>query len=232
MKKVRIVLLSMFAVLAMGVVASSAQAAPCASSPGNQCLDLNGELTATTNLTTEIVAGSKSELEIEGLGKIVCNKVGNSATSVIEEPAAGGSVLIMNAVIEFSGECKLVGTTCKVTEAIKTLPLDGTITFEGAVADVTFTPEGEAGKDLHFADIILSNCEQEATLKITRGTTENFVLCTVEKPEELIADHTIVCANAGKTTGLLGAGKPAGFTIKALVLVTGGVPWAILKEQV
>src|SRR5580700_1413360 len=151
MRRIRLLLLGMFAVLAVGAVASSsASAAACKAEPssGNFALcitTLGGSeelvlIERTVGILDFKETKTPSELEVESLGAhVVCF---NAASTGVLEPTAS-SVKVRSLTITFTNGCHLVGAeaVCKVTEPITTVPIEASITLLTKMPDILFKPE-------------------------------------------------------------------------------------------
>jgi hypothetical protein len=217
--------LLVFAVTGATVVAASASAAECTTLEGSWCIVLadNVTLTPELKLAGEKEASSESELEVEGLGKIVCEKAAATATLLeVEKPAT--TPFVDGLVIKFSGGCKLVGkAACTVAEPITTKAISGT-SEPLPEADFLFKPE--AGAEAEFASVTISGCEQASTLHI-KGVT----LCQASLTEiaELKAKHVLTCTRT--PNGLFNGTKPAFFALKEVLEDSEGGTWALLPDK-
>jgi hypothetical protein len=218
MTKVRMLLASVLALLAVGAVASaSASAAACAAQTGSVCQSVAGELTLEAKYLV-LAQTASSKLKVEGIGTVLCTKIQGAYTGDEVEKSAG---LVLKLVLKFS-VCSLEGhAACKVTEPIETVSIKGEIpAFTGTTGKVTFAPE--AGTE--FAKVTISGCEQEAIIKVTG--TQGAALPTVTTEA---VEHEV---NAAATESNLKDGaKLATFETSAKTELESLKAWALKPNE-
>jgi hypothetical protein len=183
MTKVRLLLVSMLALLTVRAVASaSASAAECVEKTGAQCSSVGKMLTAEVKGTGTKKAGTTSRLVVAGIGTVTCSKA--SAAGTLDETETG--VILLKLIVTFSEGCKLEGhATCKVAEPITTNAISGTLAIAAGVGTQTTKPE--VGEE--FVKVAISGCEQEAIMKITGAQK-----CKIPNIEVEAVTHEVTCA--------------------------------------
>jgi hypothetical protein len=213
MSKLRIMFVSLLALFALGAVASaSASAAACTASTGGGCLEEAGNLVASVAVSGEKKAGTTSELEVEGLGKIVCTTAKNSGSL---EGSASGGIGVLPFKITFTG-CTLSGSpTCTVlttggtkTGEIVTENIEGDVKEKSGTSGVVlFVASAASGT---FALVEVAVCEKASKLNITGKQTCEFLLM-----ETVSETHTLECLTTGSE--LFNGTKKAKFALDEVI---------------
>ena len=220
MRKARLLLLSVVAMAAVGAIGTvgaapafagqcvkeeAAKFALCITSLGGSgLLEL---IERTVGFLDFKETKTASELEVSPLGsKVECF---NATSTGVLEPT-GNTVLVMNLTITFENGCHVKGleATCKVTETITTMPIDGTPTLINGTLNVDFVPE--TGTLFSTVHITGGECEQAATVKV-----EGLVLCEIKEAEEDKIEQLLECPL--KQPGLKNGEKEAGFLLSELI---------------
>jgi hypothetical protein len=191
MSKLRIMLVSIFAVFALAAVASaSASAAECAASTKGGCIEESKALVESISVTGSKEAETASELEVTGIGKIVCTTASNSGAL---DSSASSGVLVLPFIITFTGcvlnahpTCTVLTTGGTTTGTVATKEIEGSVTAKsGTSGIVAFKSTGTL-----FAEVEIAGCEQAAKIKVS-GTQEcKFLLMETESTEHLLACAT------------------------------------------
>jgi hypothetical protein len=231
--RIRIMLVSLLAVLAVGAVASASASAHTYTI----CRTGGTEKYETNKCTGPKTAGTFSILPVELTEKYSFE--GTSGVSKLEGTLAGDRAIIeckkdkITGEIEKEGkskasvityeECSLAivvkhvreaETTCKVPN-IKTEPLkDLLITGKGIGPEEEFEPESGTT----FATVVVEGCALESREKVTGKQICQLPEATVEK-----AEHELDCSPTGGSLDF--AGKPASYYGNATVKLTNGAAW-------
>jgi hypothetical protein len=220
MMRIRLLFLSMFAVLAVGAVgATSASASPCvAGGAGDWCfaVELGGILEVFSSRKDP---GTASALAVQGLGRITCEKAEDLGTFLEGE---GPHVDLL--VIKFSGACKLEQPleSCEVAEPIETKPIMGTLLLTN---DINFAPE--TGTEFASVTIQGNPCLPAAVL-VVKGTQ----LCEDNNLNIDLLEHLIECLTSG--SNLKASAKAATFELDESIALEGpnaGDKWGWFHEM-
>jgi len=226
MSRIRLLLLSMFAVLAVSAIAS-ASASANAKCEGTTtivlCIELAGELQELEGeeaFTSKLEPETESLLETEGLAHIVCTAAADTGT-FLSPAALAGTLTVDNLVITFTG-CTIlepVGANCEIKEGtIKTAAIKGEA-LEPTTGNYEFDFQPETAGSTVFAEITIKSkagktCLIAKTAKVT-GTQS----CKLVAPEENAVVHLIECLESGSS--LLFAEKTSTFKLIEEVELSG-----------
>jgi len=241
MSRIKLLLLSMLAVLVVGAVTSvSASAATtnlCPQTSGNTlpaiCIqNAASELIAETGFfpfVSNKEPNTTSLLNVPGLGlDVICTVANNTGT--FAQTVLATVALVVGLVIRFSTchleEIEEANKKCKVEEPIKTVGLDGTVGNEDAnTLDVTFKPEiGTTFVELNFENNGAETCP---ALIFGKHPVKGEQLCLLLLAEQDLAVHLLECQPG---TGLTVSGQPAEFDIIEEVSLGGAntyLPWSV-----
>jgi hypothetical protein len=201
MSKFRLILLSLFAVLAVSAVASaSASALQYLTASGPVTTKL---LTLSAQLTNAVLKSTGANVEV------TCKKTLD--TGFIEP---GGLSL---ALILFE-ECAVgkPAVTCKVTEPIHVVAHDQLVLEEGKTLDSFIPDSGKTFTILHFTNCSLVTVEVEG---MARASVENLTMQL---------KNTLKFTNNGPTGLLNAAGSNATFTLEEDVWLENDENWGVL----
>jgi hypothetical protein len=218
MTKVRMLLISMLALLAIGAVASASASAACTSLTGGVCQLVETELTATAKYVI-LLQAVDADLAVTGIGTVLCKDVSGKYTGD-EEPT--GPALILGLVLIFT-ECVLdEHPLCKITEPIETKTINAEIpAWTTAFAKAEFSP----AEGTEFATVNISGCEQEAIIKVT-GKQGARIL----EPTTLAEQHTVE-ALASESTLKDGA-KATTFSVTLKAELESLKKWALKPNEI
>jgi hypothetical protein len=238
MSRIRLLVLSMFAVFAVGALAASTASATFTNTGvacGTEgiptvCIEAKGETglleaSGSEEFTSRLVAGSESLLEVPGFIveekektplHIVCKTVKNTGTIEQPEPLVK-SPLIKKLSIEFKECSVLTLPNCLVREPIKVAGAEGKFDNVDPVGAVLFTSEKEPFTIIEFLSKGKGETEKcPATLTSLKAEVTGAVLCTILEAETDLTTHTLECKHeaTNKEDELFFAKKPATFEIK------------------
>jgi hypothetical protein len=236
MKKMKLLLLGMFAVLAVSAVgvlgAATASAAACKSEAGTQfalCITTLGTsgslelIERTVAFTDAKKTGTSSVLEVASLGAKVECEVAESKGNF--EPTST-SVKVRHLTITFKTGCKLKGleSVCKVTEPITTVVIEGAVALSSSgTPTITFKPE--SGTEFSSVQVTGSECEPKGTIKV-QGTQA----CVSPNIETDAVEQTLECLKSGSS--LVDGTKAAAFELTEVVSLSSpyvGDSWSIIE---
>jgi hypothetical protein len=195
--QLKLLLVSMLAVFAVGAVASSSASA-------HEFLIEGAPVAATTKVTD---TSGVSKLEGVALVTIECNK--DTSTGTIEPE--GDST----ANVKFT-ECKVVGAaTCKVTEPVEFNVIDELTIFKQAAGELF-----EPASGFTFVEITVTGCSLEGKYK-AKGKQQ----CELPEGEVEKVEHNVVCKPEGSELKLNTA--VANFTSTETVKLESGKKWRV-----
>ncbi len=225
MPRIKLFLLSMLAILALGAVVSavaSAETDTCEEkeAPTALCFEEGGKLVpfasgTVVNFTSEGEKGVESLLEVSGLVHIECTTINN--TGSFTQGTLLVNLLTGSVVITFENcEALEPNHACKVTVEKTEALFD----FPGPDDEkVTFTPDKAGGV---FAIVTLSGAE---CLIAGKDEVTGEVTCTLTKALEDLVTHDILCTHENK--GLIFAKKAATLELEDLITLVSKVPWSV-----
>ena len=191
MSRVRLIMLSVFAVLALSAVASASSASAIGWWVENNARNGSEALPATIKAEfSEDLGFIKSHITLNGI-TVECTGMSFNNTENKEEPTGsfiegttGGR--IKNA--RFTGCAVTNPPGCGITNAIITL-LEATLKLEeiGGKAFVKFTPTGTNFASFTFTNAAACGVLANKTINVkgsTKGEIENPAVCNVNKPSE------------------------------------------------
>jgi hypothetical protein len=233
MSRLKLVMLSMLAVMAVGVVASaSASAANCEKKANGKfalCLGASPGVLTAGSFNTDVTRDGTSvyELKSEAGVTVVCSAIKNTGGKIVA--TATPSVTIEGIVLEFSTCVVNSPAKCTVTEPIKTESLKGVILKK---EEIEFTPTtGEIFATLKFANKGTEICSlkgQSLQVKTVEGKGQGCLAPGIETPEKL---HLLECPSSKSHLSL--GGSPATFkgNFNANLLSSGGVEetWSVIE---
>jgi hypothetical protein len=250
MSRIRLLVLSMFAVFAVGALAASTASATFTNTKvacGTEgiptvCIEAKGETglleaSGSEEFTSKLAAETESSLlEVPGFIveekaktplHIVCKKVKN--TGVIEQPEPLiKSPLIRKLVIEFT-ECEVLTLpNCLLVEPIKVNGAEGKFDNVDPVGAVLFESELSPFTTIEFKSKGKGETEKcPATLTSLKAEVTGAVLCTILAAETDLVTHTLECKHeaTNKEDELFFAKKAATFEIKEEFKLTSELPF-------
>jgi hypothetical protein len=241
MTRIRLILLSVFAVIAVSAVASASASAACSKETGTGiefCLEHEDVNSGFPKFTSVKEAGTESELKVENGPIIKCTVATNTFSldaggSPSIELFEGGPVEVSDLEIVFK-TCKVTNTVateenCEVKEPISVNgggdELDGT--FNGPpINKVTIKPsEG----NLFVAITIKTKTGRPTCPFAATGNVTGEQTCNVPNIETENTVHKLECAASG--SNLKAFSKNATFTLKEEVKYTEPTKnWSIVES--
>jgi hypothetical protein len=211
MSRFKLMLLSMFAVLSVGAIASSSASAACSGgSKSVFCLSSNN---------TEVAAGE--------------NALGTSGLSVLEGHAGGAALKIDCKDDTFSGELKALGGSSGEIQFLGCTVVEPTGCVVAEPIKAVFTDQ-LSENIMPASDLFKGSGPEEefSTLKITvcsiAGSYPVTGLQTVELPggETAAIEHPVVAKKAGSKLKI--GVETASFSSTALVKLESGASWLVM----
>lgn len=205
MSRLRVVVLSLFAVVAVSAVASaSASAAHYA---------VEGVSVTTATATTSVIGESTLTSKILGTTIEIKCKKGKSSEATIEAAGASKGVLVYE-------ECKVATpASCGVSATLTTKKVtDALVEAGGVVTADKFTGEGAAEE---YIEIEILTCSLKGKYKV-KGMQE----CKVDNETEAV-EHTLTCLAAGSKLKL--GPETATYSGTAKVSLASGKKWSPKK---
>jgi hypothetical protein len=233
MSRLKLVMLSMLAVMAVGVVASaSASAANCEKNANGKfalCLGASPGVLTAGGFNTDVTRDGTSIYELKDAAGIpvLCSAIKNTGGKIVG--TATPSVTIEGLVLEFSTCVVDEPAKCVVTEPIKTESLKGEILKK---EEIEFTPTtGEIFATLKFANKGTEICSLKGLslqIKTVEGKGQGCLAPSIETPAKL---HLLECPTSKSHLSFGGAAA----TFKGLynnnLLSSGGVEetWSVVE---
>jgi hypothetical protein len=225
MSRLKLVTLSMLAVMAVGVVASaSASAANCEQKANGKfalCLGASPGVLTAGNFSTDVTRDGTSvyELKSESGVEVLCSAINSLGGTILGTTTP--AVTILGLVLDFSTCTVEAPAKCTVEEKITTESLEGVILKK---EEIEFIPtKGEVFAALKFENKGTEICSlkgQSLLVKTVEGKGQGCLAPGIETPAKL---HLLECRTAKSHLSL--GGSPATFkgNFDANLLSSGGV---------